>query len=344
MAILWLDGFDATGNGLGDAPTPADILDRRYTAASDQFLDTVEGRGTYQFGLVNGNTGWNMYTPNLTTNVTLIAGLAYRPTLVYNDQSGYDQVIMRFRTGTTTGITLRNVGGTIRVFGPSANLLGEVKREVMRAGRWNYIEMKVFCDDSAGTVDVCVNGALVISVNSVDTKPTASAYLNNVYLGGQAMAFDDFYVADGSGSSNNDFLGPIKVRTRRPTADSTNNFDSGTYADVDEEEIDDGTSYAETVNAATQLVMEYEDLTDLTTIEAVGVYPVVASSANATAENYKVVVETGNQVLSANLTVNTTTNTTFSSLGYVYYDADPDTSNSWNQSTFNSAKFGVELQ
>lgn len=344
MAILWLDGFDATGNGIGDPPTPSDILDRRYTASSDQFLDTIEGRGAYQYGFVNGNTSWNMYTPNLTTNAILIAGIAYRPTLVYHDQNGYDQIVMRFRTGTTTGLTLRNVGGTLRLFGPAANLLGEVKREVMRAGRWNYIEMKAFCNDTTGTVDVCVNGALVISVNSVDTKPGASAYLDNVYLGGQAMAFDDFYVADGTGSTNNDFLGPIKVRTRRPTSDSTNNFDSGTYADVDEEEIDDGTSYAESQNAAQQLVMNYEALTDLTSIEAVGVYAVAASSVNATAENYKVVVETGNQVLSANLTVNTTTNTTFSSIGTVYYDTDPDTSNSWNQSTFNSAKFGVELQ
>jgi hypothetical protein len=342
MALLWLDGFDAYGSGLGDPPTPSNIMDRRYTATSDQFLDTITGRFGEQFGYTNANTSWNMYTPNLTTNATLIAGMAWRNYQLYDLQTGQDQLIMRFRTGTTTGISLRHVGGTLRLFGVSAAYLGEFARFNIPNNRWVYIEMKAFCNDTTGYVVVRVNGTPVITVNNVDTKPTASAYLDNFYIGGFYTQFDDLYICDGSGSDNNDFIGPLKITTIRPTADSTNNFDTGSYADVDEVEIDDSTSYAETANAGTRLIMDYENIS-FDTIPGIGVYPCVASSVNATEETYRVVVSTGNEVESSNLTVNTTNYDTYSTAN-IYYDLDPDTSSAWDSTTVNSAAFGVELQ
>lgn len=343
MALLWLEGFDAMGTSVGGAPSPSDVIDRRYTASSDQFYDVYGGRGNAGYCLFNGNSSAQMATPNLTTNATLIVGVAYMPNTLYNDQTGFADYILNLRTGTTGGVLLQQVGNSLVVYGAGTIYLGKVNRYIWRASRWCYLELKVYCHDTAGYVVLRMNGVPVLTVNNVDTKPTASAYLDNVLIQGAGLYFDDLYICDGSGSTHNDFLGPIKVKTIRPTADSTNNYTTGTYADVDEVQIDGNTTYAESVTAGHQLVMSYEDVSGLSSVNAVSVYPCAASSVNATAENIKVVVETGNKVKSGNISVNTTNITTYDTY-YVNYETDPDTSNTWNSSTVNSAKFGVEQQ
>lgn len=96
---------------------------------------------------------------------------------------------------------------------------------------WYYLEWKVTIADSisAGSCKVRLNGVDIITVaTSQDTKNTANSSANQVELGPGGvgvgsldMRFDDFYLCDQSGSTNNDFLGDCRIDTIYPTSDGT---------------------------------------------------------------------------------------------------------------------------
>lgn len=111
-----------------------------------------------------------------------------------------------------------------------------------------YIEWKItFANSiSADTCVVKINGVQVLNVASgQDTQASANASANGFHLGGFNQAstciYDDLYLCDQSGSTNNDFLGDIRVDTVFPTSDGnytafTPSTGSDHYALVDETE------------------------------------------------------------------------------------------------------------
>jgi hypothetical protein len=78
--------------------------------------------------------------------------------------------------------------------------------------------MKVYCHATAGTVDVRFNGCPVYSRSSMNTLPSGGIATRAVLGDGYppySMSYvriDDFYVCDGTGSKNNDFLGDVLVK------------------------------------------------------------------------------------------------------------------------------------
>ncbi len=113
-----------------------------------------------------------------------------------------------------------------------STLLGVSDAEVINLTSLNYIEVKVvFDDDGQGEAVVRVNNCEVINLQNVTTSEGGSpSLLCNVvgpYTTGADLqpanvekhVYDDFYVCDGLGSVNNDFLGDIQVIDLLPTAD-----------------------------------------------------------------------------------------------------------------------------
>lgn len=97
---------------------------------------------------------------------------------------------------------------------------------------WHYIEVKATFNNVAGSVEVYVDGAQRILSSPVDTQTTANAFANQVQIGGWGhstgilglaggsyyIRFDDVYIADTTGATNNDFLGDTRVEALRPTS------------------------------------------------------------------------------------------------------------------------------
>lgn len=93
-------------------------------------------------------------------------------------------------------------------------------------GAWNYIEAAVHHDD-AGTLELRINGSTLLSgipLTNADTKATAGASINNIYLdryvnyGFTGFKIDDLYITYGDEIK---FLGDSRVDTLTLTADSS---------------------------------------------------------------------------------------------------------------------------
>ncbi len=119
-------------------------------------------------------------------------------------------------------------------------LLGVSPAESISLTSLNYIELKVvFSDEAQGEAVVRVNNCEVLNLQNVVTAEGGSpSLLCNVigpYTNGPDLSpanvekhvYDDWYVCDGSGAVNNDFLGDIQVVDLSVTADGDiNDFGS----------------------------------------------------------------------------------------------------------------------
>lgn len=108
-----------------------------------------------------------------------------------------------------------NPGGTLLAQTPAGTL----------DGYWHSIEMSATVNATAGRVVVNVDGVKVIdftgntrnggTVLAIDTvKFQVATYVN----GPQPIVLDDLYICDGTGATNNTFLGDIRVQTMLPNA------------------------------------------------------------------------------------------------------------------------------
>lgn len=147
----------------------------------------------------------------------------------------------------------RNGGGSGTVIaGPgSTTLTSDV---------WYYLELKAVIDDTAGAIEVRVNGVSELTGSSLDTRNAgAAASVNHFRLGfGSATPnvanhrWDDLYFLDDQGSTNNGFLGDVRVQALLPNGNgNTSNLvgsDSNStdnYLLVDDATANGDTDYVE---------------------------------------------------------------------------------------------------
>lgn len=131
------------------------------------------------------------------------------------------------------------------LIGPSGSgtLLGETSGPVLTAQSWRHVETKVLISATVGTVQVRVEGVVVLNLSSQNTGTNNIA---QVAIGNRqgALAVDcPLYMKDvtfwnGSGSENNDFLGPCGVYRLPMNADVSSGWSrtsgSTDYGLVDE--------------------------------------------------------------------------------------------------------------
>ncbi len=222
MALLWIEGFEGFGTSTGVAPSPVGIIERKYPntyAVSSMTIET----GTYGKCLeIPEDVLGSIRTPDLTTNNTLVIGCAIKWAAL---PSVTPDETFSFYDGTTRGINLRvDTDGKLSVY-RSNTLLG-TSTNTINISTWYYVELKILTHNSAGTVDLKINGTSWLSLSSQDTQQGENAYHTAFQLGystTEIIQYDDIYVLDGSGSINNDFLGRRQVQAIRPNSagDST---------------------------------------------------------------------------------------------------------------------------
>lgn len=95
-------------------------------------------------------------------------------------------------------------------------------------GAYRHFQMKVVISDTVGEVEVRVDGSTtpLVALSGVDTRNGATGVINQVGLrvsnqsgGDQTRLFDDFVVWDSTGSTNNTWIGDVRVDSYMPTAD-----------------------------------------------------------------------------------------------------------------------------
>jgi hypothetical protein len=167
----------------------------------------------------------------------------------WGETSSSVHVFLRF-----DGIT---AGGTFSFRNNSNTLLGSVSsgHTAFANGDAAYLECKVVVHDSTGSVELKINGVVVITASGLDTR-NAGTGIPSILHFGQLLAqasstgglIDDTYYLDNQGSApHNTYLGDVRVETLRPSGagNSTQFIPSAgaNFENVDELVVDGDTTY-----------------------------------------------------------------------------------------------------
>jgi hypothetical protein len=229
MALLWIDGFE----GYGISGTPVG-LSYRWPSAGTTNLTIQPGR---QKGYCIRETAsiYSITTPAITTNATIIVGCA----LQFNN-SGYSSSIKLYDGGSLgINITIDPSTSTITTKLNTTTIDTSPTPKELILNQWYFVELKVFCDPTNGTVEVRIDEETAVSLSSTNTQISSNPYNDIVRFTIQYSHLDDVYICDGSGPRVNNFLGACKVFALFPSADTavvewTPNAAGSHYIRIDE--------------------------------------------------------------------------------------------------------------
>lgn len=225
MTVLFMDGFDHYAS--------ADVYKKWTSGAGGAVTNTQKRTGTQSLTLTNDSVekafancatvcvGAGLFNPNINT-IT----------------------VFTLKDGATTQVYLAALSdGSVKAY-VGAAVVGTSATGLFSAHNvWNYFEIKVLFHNSAGTIEVWINGVKALDLSGIDTTATANAYANVLRLSDPSIGgnWDDVYIDD------SDVLGPIKIETLYPTgAGATTDFtplSGDNYTNVDEALQDGDTSY-----------------------------------------------------------------------------------------------------
>lgn len=342
MALLWCDGFDSygtSGNNTG--------LARKYVVDNDAVCDVTSGRDAGNYCL-NIQTSGVLFTPHLTTNATLIAGCAFK----LQNLDVASRTVLSFRIpsldGSTVGYHSMDVvttSNTSLYVNFNASDIGSNSCN-LAANTWYYLEFKVVTHASAGTISVKLDGVEIIANSSINTRFSATyPFYSSVGFRGvasQELYIDDFYVCDGTGSINNDFLGACIVRDIYPTSDVasgnwTANGGGAAYVEVDET-VQDTTTFISTGTTGNQQLFETANLS----VGGAVMKGLMVSTAAKLTGNAAFGIKTLTQQGSGTINVGTeypVPSDAFNSITHIQ-EVDPDGA-TWNESLLNTFRMGV---
>lgn len=337
MTLLFMDGFDHYAS--------ADIT-KKYSVSSSATISSNTGRrsgGCY----VGGK--YHYTTKSLpSSSASVVFGMAVK---LVSDASTTG--LVSILEGTTVHLTLGFVGttgGKIRITrGDSGGTLLATSTATLSIGFWYYVELKATIHDTTGSYELRINGGADVSGSSVDTRNGgASGVIDTIQLGsyatiGTPASYDDFYICNQSGATNNNFLGDCRIDTLYPTSDGNYSAftpSTGTthYTLVDES-TPNTTDYNSGVNSGDRDSYGYQDLSSITnqTIYAVQINA-AALKSDAGARSLGTMSRLSG----------TDKDGTGAALGtsqmYISEIQETDPSSAaWTQSNVNAAEFGVKV-
>jgi hypothetical protein len=339
MTAIFIDGFDhyATAN-----------IGKKWTTAGASATIGSSGRRS-SGNLATASSSSGVVTKTLAATASWVIGFAFQYT---GSVTGSASICALLDAGTLQCELRINADGTLSVTRNGSAVTGGTSVTALSAGAYYYLEWKVTIADSIGanSCKVRIGGVDAITVTTgQDLKNTANASANQVRLGcasGTNVAtelFDDLYVCDQSGSTNNDFLGDCRVDTLLPTGDgTTSNFTPSTgsahWSLVDE--VDPNTTdYVSSSNSGDIDLYTYPDLTTLVTSTVYGVQ--VNSAAlkdDAGSRSVAVVARSSGSNVAGSTQALSTSQLIYNSI----YEADSAAA-AWTQTSVNAAEFGVKV-
>lgn len=343
MALLFIDGFDQYGTTNGN--DAVGIYHLWPTNTQLENVNVADGRITGKSIVMVINNPYIQTFP-LGQIATIVVGFAFKYAAHAN---GTADTILMLMDGPDAGANLRlKSDGEWEVY-RNTTLLGTTSGFSLATDTWAFIELKVTTHNTAGAVELRIDGATALNLTSQNTRSNSNNnWVTAVRLNGHnvladAYTFDDFHVLDTTGAVNNDFLGDRNVKTLFPanegdTNDMTPSTGSDNSALVDEGPANEDTDYV--TGASGNL-----DLYDLSTLSGAGSIAGVqmVSICRETDVNLftikHVVKASGTEYADSGLPIGSSLYCARKRL----MEENPDTSNPWSQSEINAAQFGVEL-
>jgi hypothetical protein len=342
MSLIFIDGFDHYAT--------ADLPKKWNAAGASVAIAASSGRRSGGAMTANTTSTTANLTKNITTGASFVCGFALNvgafPTAAVP--------VVGLLDAATNQCDLRvNPDGTLSVTRNATSLTGGTSTFALSSGTFFYIEFKCTIADSIGasSCKVRVNGVDVITVaTGQDTKNTANASANQVRLGTNANVtagtwlFDDFYICDTTGSTNNDFLGDVRIEALLPTSD-------GTYSQFTPST---GTSHFALVDESTPNTTDYNDgvtvghrdsygFGDLTALASQVVYGVQVNAAvmkdDAGTKSVAAMARSGGTDADGASVALTTSQLYATQI----FETNPNGAVAWTEATVNAAEFGVKV-
>ncbi len=305
MALLFLEGFEQwTGYGVSDVSTQSNpqmsvywLEKMRSGSYSNSVVtspvrtsQTPSGRAL-QPGTLNGLF---LKVPSVTE---IYIGYGFYPTAglagdiffdITESTSTHGSKGLRFRLNASSQIEVLNAS-TSAIIGTTSALPLSV---------WTYIEIK-YIFSASGTLEILFDTASVLNLTTTDVRggcSSAGILGFSTHAAGECY-FDDLYICDNSGTTNNSFLGPVGVYTLFPNADATvqmtPSMGTDNYALVDDIPVDGETTHVYGAGGKSDL---YE-LTNLPAITPTAIPGImvgaISCKSNNTAVTGEVVIDSG---------------------------------------------------
>jgi hypothetical protein len=338
VALLFMDGF-----GHLEDDEELTKWDEYYGSSALTYASAYGRYGDY--GARLASSGFYYIGKNVTSSTTLIVGIA----LKQEDSLSTDEFLVFLENGSVQVELELQSNGAISVNRGSSTQLGISSAGVLSANTWHYIEAKVYFHQTAGTVDVKVDGASVLSLSSQDTVATSTASADGIqlYSGGEFRYVDDLYVCDATGSQCNDFLGNVKIHTLYPTSDGNSSdftpaSGSDNYAMVDIAQFAGAeTDYVESSTTG------HKDLYGVTTYSGTGTIHGV--QVNAIVKNTDVGSMNVRTLCRSGATPADNEGSDFAltstyKAAMTIHEQEPTDTVAWTASKVNAAEFGIKVQ
>lgn len=214
MALLFCDSFDHYASG--DATTKYNQVQTNNGFT----IGAAAGRNGTNGLQTGGNDSWARKT-GLNAHATYICGFAFKPASLADNSGAFFQLE---DPSQIAHIMLRINGQHIQALRGDGTVLG-TSTQTLVINQSHYVEIKVLCSDTVGTLEVRVNGVVWLSLTGIDTRNGGTATFGGIIFGGVGNVngatynFDDLYVCDGSGATNLDFLGDVRIQAILPSGD-----------------------------------------------------------------------------------------------------------------------------
>ncbi|GGC70268.1 hypothetical protein GCM10011504_55090 [Siccirubricoccus deserti] len=362
MALLGFEGFDA----YGDVTQLGQQLSLTTTGGAYAAIKTTTprtGRACMTFRMVVNGPGGTVRQSFTLSGTTVIVGVAVRwltfPLGTVRPRvrlwsSGTSRSGMAFGVNSSGNLYV-GLGGPTTVTGLGTDVsttLWTNTGEIEPLNSWIYYELKVsLTSTTAGSWSLRRNGQVVQAQSGVATLVNAadaiSAVIVEIGIAGSTLPYidqhfdiDDLYVCDGSGSALNDFLGSVRVRSLKPTANNSVAMTPNTgtnWAAVADATPDDDTTVVSAASASLTDTYAIEDLPASAAIVRAlrAIYRVRKEDASAV-ETTPVLISSG-VTATGNLDAPDTTYRYFVSL----FPIDPATGVAWTPAAVNSLLAGV---
>lgn len=345
MALLWIEGFEGYGTTI-DTVATADALNRRYPINLTLSDMRIAAGRTSGYALRMKGSSYMAYlrTPALTTHNTLVVGFAMK---MESSTGAVNFPFLSFYDGAQQGVNLRHTAANEFNLYTNSTLIATTTGFTPTVGSWHYLELKVVCGNP-GSYELRIDGVTALS-GTANTKAGTNNYhtVFQISTGNNALTIfhlDDLYCCDGSGTANNDFLGNQKVVAIHPngTGDSSQwTPASGTdnFAMVDEQVVDDETTYVEAATVGLKDLYHYQSLSGLSQINGIQVN---TDARETDATNYHLIT-----LAKSGATESADAGQVIGSTSYLtkrrILELDPSTLAPWTASGVNAAQFGVKL-
>lgn len=250
MSQLFIESFDSE--------TTIANINARFTSGNGDLLYSSKGRtGSVGYGMTNTELARKDVSAGIATIITGV-GIA-----VYQNPSAYTALgkVLQILDGATIQLYVRlNADQTFSVYNGANTLLAGPSTHVIDdrsigASNYSYLDLKATIHNTAGSFTLNIyttGGNETLSASGVNTRGSSNNQATGVGLGGsgngQTLVYDDWYIADTTGSApQNDLWGPVKIYCDFPSgAGTTTQFTPSTgsnYQNVDETNQNGDTDY-----------------------------------------------------------------------------------------------------